>query len=180
MCIINFDPHKHLLVSLQIQIFLRINQVISNTYADATQPEKLDFPRFNGDKIQEWLLLVEQFFEIYQTPDEFKVCLVSIHFDGLANAWHQSISHSVMWEHVRHDWWSYKLLLQVRYNEHVDDSIAKLTQLQETEGIEEYHARFELISTRVNFGEDYLVSFYLEGLRTDTQVNVRMFGASNL
>ncbi|CAL9213941.1 unnamed protein product, partial [Arabidopsis halleri] len=79
------------------------------------------------------------------------------------------------WKHVRNDWWSYKLLLQVRYNKHVDDSIAELQQLHETEGIEEYHEKFELIKSRVKLSEAYLVSVYLAGLRSDTQVNVRMF-----
>ncbi|KAG7622584.1 Retrotransposon gag domain [Arabidopsis suecica] len=141
---------------------------------------RLEHLRFNGDRITEWLFQIEQFFLIDRTPEELKVGFASLHFDDTAATLHQSIVQSMWWKHVRHDWWSYKLLLQVRYDEHVNDSIAKLTQLQETEGIEEYHARFELISTRLNFAEDYLVSVYLAGLRTDTQLNVRMFGPQTI
>jgi len=136
---------------------------------------KVDFPRFNGDGIKDWLFQIEQFFLIDHTPEELKVDIASIHFDDIDATWHQSIIQSIMWRHVRHDWWNYKLLLQVRYNKHVDDSIAKLKLLQETEGIEVYHARFESICTRVKLDEDFLVSLYLTGLKTDTQVNIRMF-----
>lgn len=47
--------------------------------------------------------------------------------------------------------------------------------MHETEGIVEYHERFELIKTRVNLLEEYLVSAYLAGLRMDTQMHARMF-----
>ncbi|KAG7533153.1 Ribosomal protein 50S-L18Ae/60S-L20/60S-L18A [Arabidopsis thaliana x Arabidopsis arenosa] len=56
-----------------------------------------------------------------------------------------------------HDWVSYKMLLQGKSNKLVDDSIAELKQLQEADGIDEYHARFELISTRVNLSEAFLI-----------------------
>ncbi|KAG7558517.1 Retrotransposon gag domain [Arabidopsis thaliana x Arabidopsis arenosa] len=144
-------------------------------YADPERLETVDFPRFHGDKILDWLFQIEQFFLIERTPEELKVGIASIHFDDIAATLHQSIVQSMWWKHVRHDWCSYKLLLQVRYNKHVDDSIAKLKLLKETEGIEVYHARFESISTRVKLDEDYLVSLYLTGLENDTQVNVKMF-----
>ncbi|KAG7583792.1 hypothetical protein ISN44_As08g033080 [Arabidopsis suecica] len=140
-------------------------------YADPERLETVDFPRFHGDKILDWLFQIEQFFLIERTPEELKVGIASIHFDDIAATLHQSIVQSMWWKHVRHDWCSYKLLLQVRYNKHVDDSIAKLKLLKETEGIEVYHARFESISTSVKLDEDYLVSLYLKGLRSDTQVN---------
>lgn len=39
----------------------------------------------------------------------------------------------------------------------------------------DYHQKFELIKTRVNFSEEYLVSAYLTGLRMDTHMHIRMF-----
>jgi len=146
-----------------------------SSYADLNRLEKADFLRFNGDDIKDWLFQIEQFFLIDRTQEELKVSIASIHFDDIVATLHQSIVQSTWWKHVRHNWMSYKLLLQVKYNEHVEDSIAKLKLLQETEGIEVYHARFESISTRVKLNEDYLVSLYLTGLKFYTQVNVMMF-----
>ncbi|KAG7653835.1 Retrotransposon gag domain [Arabidopsis suecica] len=62
-----------------------------------------------------------------------------------------------------------------RFEKVLDDPIAELKQLKETNGIVEYHKKFELLSTRVNLTEDYLVRVYLDGLQIDTQVNVQMF-----
>jgi len=61
-----------------------------------------------------------------------------------------------------------------RFDELLDDPFSELKMLQETDGIVEYHGRFELIRTRVNLPEHYLVSAYLAGLRTDTQMHIRM------
>lgn len=35
--------------------------------------------------------MVEQFFSIDNTPEESKVAIASIHFDGLARTWHQAL-----------------------------------------------------------------------------------------
>jgi len=53
--------------------------------------------------------------------------------------------------------------------------MAELKKLKETDGIVDYHKKFELIKIRVNLSEEYLVSVYLAGLRMDTQMHVRMF-----
>lgn len=62
-----------------------------NIYNGRTRMTKIDFPRFSGEKIQEWLCLVEQFFVIDNTPEGSKVPIASLHFDGLARTWHQAL-----------------------------------------------------------------------------------------
>ncbi|CAA7040953.1 unnamed protein product [Microthlaspi erraticum] len=124
-----------------------------HNYSGMTRLAKLDFPRFNGDKLKEWLFKVEQFFSIDNTPDDLRVGIASIHFDGLASAWHQSLVQSDMQPSTLLDWSSYKLLLYERFDDLLDDPVAELKNLQETDGIVEYHGRFELLRTRVNFSE---------------------------
>lgn len=80
-------------------------------YLGVTRLAKLDFPRFNGDKIKEWLLKVKQFFVIDHTPDDLKVEITSIHFDDIAATWHQWIMQSDMGSTVMCDWNTYKMLL---------------------------------------------------------------------
>ena len=48
-----------------------------------------------------------------------------------------------------------------RFEELFDDPIVELKKLQETNGIVDYHGKFELIKTRVKLSEEYLVSAYL-------------------
>lgn len=81
----------------------------SHTYSGMTRLAKLDFPRFNGDMLKEWLFKVEQFFSIDNTADDLRVGIASIHFDGLASAWHQSLVQSDMEQSTLLDWSSYKL-----------------------------------------------------------------------
>lgn len=73
------------------------------------------------------------------------------------------------------DWLAYKGLLLERFLEVLDDPIAELKNLQETNGIKEYHEKFEVIRLRLKLPEDYLVRAYLAGLKTDTQMHIRMF-----
>ena len=51
---------------------------------------KLEFPRFNGDGLTEWLYKAEQFFEIDHTLEAAKVKLASIHLAGKSFALVQS------------------------------------------------------------------------------------------
>lgn len=65
--------------------------------------------------------------------------------------------------------------LKERFEEILDDPMEELKELRETEGIGDYHKKFELIRTRLKMSEEYLLSAYLAGLRMDTQMHVRMF-----
>ena len=118
-------------------------------YNGITRLGRLDFPRFNGDKVREWLFKVEEFFLIDGTPDDIKVRISSIHFDVPASTWHQAIMQSDLGVDLLLDWKSYRLLLVERFEEVLDDPIADLKNLQETDGIAEYNEKFEVIRARV-------------------------------
>ncbi|KAL8138141.1 hypothetical protein V2J09_004142, partial [Rumex salicifolius] len=107
--------------------------------------------------------------------DDIKVTLASIHLEDKAACWHQSIVASEEANGIPLTWPNYRLLLLERFGEVVDDPIADLMRLRETEGIVVYHEKFESIRNRVLLSESYLVSAYLAGLRVDTQMHLRMF-----
>jgi len=146
-----------------------------NAYNNLTRLGKIDFPRFDGTRLKEWLFKVEEFFGVDSTPEDMKVKMAAIHFDSHASTWHQSFIQSGVGLEVLYDWKGYVKLLKERFEDDCDDPMAELKHLQETDGIIDYHQKFELIKTRVNLSEEYLVSVYLAGLRTDTQMHVRMF-----
>ncbi|KAG2321259.1 hypothetical protein Bca52824_014472 [Brassica carinata] len=62
-----------------------------NNNSGMTRMAKIDFPRFDGSKLKEWLSKAEEFFEIANTPEECKVGIASIHFDGEASTWHLAL-----------------------------------------------------------------------------------------
>lgn len=109
------------------------------------------------------------------TPYDMRIKMDALHFDGHASTFYQSLVQSTYGGNLNISWDSYKMLLKDRFEDVLDDPIAELKQLQETSGIVDYHEKFELIKTRVNLSEEYLVSAYLAGLRIDTQMHVRMF-----
>lgn len=157
------------------EMTFRNRQVSQYNYNCMTRMAKVYFPRFNGENVKDWLFKVKEFFGIDNTPIEIRVRLASIHFDQIAAAWHQSLVQSEQDAYVIEDWEQYKVLLKERFEDALDDPIAELKKLQETEGITAYHAKFELIRMRVKLSESYLVSAYLAGLNTDTQMHIRMF-----
>lgn len=57
-----------------------------NTYA--TRISKVDFPKFDGKKLREWLYKCNQFFTLDGTAEDAKVRLASIHLEGVALQWH--------------------------------------------------------------------------------------------
>lgn len=144
-------------------------------YSGVTRLAKLDFPRFNGERVNEWLFKAEQFFSLDYTPEDLKVKISSIHFEGAAATWHQNLFESEYGDALMHDWLSYKRVLKDRFEEILDDPIAELKNLHETGGIMDYHEKFELIRLRVKLPEEYLVKAYLAGLKTETQMPIRMF-----
>uniref|UniRef100_A0A0D3CPV6 Retrotransposon gag domain-containing protein n=1 Tax=Brassica oleracea var. oleracea TaxID=109376 RepID=A0A0D3CPV6_BRAOL len=89
-------------------------------YNGMTRLAKVDFPRFNGDNVKEWMFKVEEFFGIDNTPVELKVRL-AIHFDQTAAAWHQSLAQSEQDAYVIEDWEQYKILLKERFEDVLDD-----------------------------------------------------------
>lgn len=140
-----------------------------------TRLTKIDFPRFDGTKLVEWLGKAEEFFAIDNTPEESKVGTAAMHFDGDAAAWHQAVRQEDEHAVVLRNWRVYRNRLKERFEEVMDDPMAELKELKETDGIVAYHAKFELIRSRLTMSEEYLLSAYLAGLQLDTQMHVRMF-----
>lgn len=89
--------------------------------------------------------MTEQFFTIDNTPKESKVAIASIHFDGLARTWHQALVQENNGVMLLRDWRNYRTLLKERFEKVLDDRIVEPKELKATNGITEYHAKFEMI-----------------------------------
>jgi hypothetical protein len=56
----------------------------------ATRISKIDFPRFDGKKMKEWLYKCDQFFALDATPDDSRVRLASILLEGPVLQWNNA------------------------------------------------------------------------------------------
>ena len=66
------------------------NSIGQGVGALATRTSKIDFPKFDGTLLNEWLYKCEQFFALDQTPPEAKVRLASMHLKERALQWHHA------------------------------------------------------------------------------------------
>ena len=51
---------------------------------------KLEFPKFNGTDVEEWLFKINQFFMLDKTLEHSKINIVGLHLEGAALHWHKS------------------------------------------------------------------------------------------
>jgi hypothetical protein len=52
---------------------------------------KLEFPRFDGTNVHEWIFRAEQFFDYYETPDLDRLTISSVHLDKDVVPWYQMV-----------------------------------------------------------------------------------------
>lgn len=73
----------------QVPVILGRSQPEANpTRHYSTRLSKVDFPKFDGKKVNDWLYNCDQFFLLVETQPESRVRLASIHLEGLALQWH--------------------------------------------------------------------------------------------
>ncbi|XP_020890755.1 uncharacterized protein LOC110230884 [Arabidopsis lyrata subsp. lyrata] len=75
------------------EMFEAINMLSASKQSPpgVTRLGKLDFPRFGGEQVKDWIFKADQFFKVDHTPDDLKVSVASIHLDGIAATWHQNL-----------------------------------------------------------------------------------------
>lgn len=65
----------------------------NNAYS--TRISRVEFPRFDGTQVKEWLYKCEQFFTLGVIAAETRVRFASIHLDGIVLQWHLNYMASV-------------------------------------------------------------------------------------
>ncbi|MCI26213.1 hypothetical protein A2U01_0047408, partial [Trifolium medium] len=111
----------------------------------STRISKVDFPRFDGKRMKEWLYKCDQFFALDVTPEESKVRLASIHLEGSALQWHVNYMKTKF--NVYPTWTEYVIDVTQRFGEVFEDPLAELIQVKQTGSVQDYIEAFELAST---------------------------------
>ncbi|XP_058740833.1 uncharacterized protein LOC131613154 [Vicia villosa] len=144
----------------------------------STRISKVEFPRFNGKNVREWLYKCDQFFLLDETPAASQVRLASIHLDGLALQWHLNYMRQKF--DVYPPWQQYVNDVTTRFGEAYEDPLSSLLLIKHTCKIQEYIDQFELALTQVNLIPEHSLSIFLAGLEHNTQMHVRMFNPSSI
>ncbi|MCH88177.1 hypothetical protein A2U01_0009060, partial [Trifolium medium] len=147
-----------------------------NVYA--TRISKVEFPRFDGKNVRDWLYKCDQFFLLDETPAVSRVRLASIHLDGLALQWHLNYMRQKF--DIYPPWHQYVTDVTARFGDVYEDPLSSLLQIKHSGKIQDYIDRFELALTQVNLIPEHSLSIFLAGLEHNTQMHVRMFNPTSI
>ncbi|XP_029129148.1 uncharacterized protein LOC109806874 [Cajanus cajan] len=143
-------------------------------YACGTRLARIDFPKFNGENVNQWIYQCEMYFAIDLTPEEFKVRLAVVHFEGKAMQWHHAFSKSIKNDNWP-TWTAYVKLLKDRFGRIFEDPMVELMNLRQHSTVTIYHEEFDAIINQLDLAADYILSCFLGGLKHDIQMLIRMF-----
>lgn len=96
-----------------------------------TRHAKVEFPTFDGTRIQEYLFRSERLFELDETPPELKVSIASVYLSSLAIEWRYAfINNRKLRGHVSWEEYAAGMITRFPSNE-VIRPIAQLKRLKE-------------------------------------------------
>ncbi|PNX62764.1 hypothetical protein L195_g053153, partial [Trifolium pratense] len=120
----------------------------NSQHSYSTRISKVEFPRFDGKNVRDWLYKCEQFFLLDGTPPTSMVRLASIHLDGLALQWHLNYMRQKF--DIYPTWNQYVTDVTTRFGDAFEDPLSSLVQIKHVGKVQEYVDQFELALTRVN------------------------------
>ncbi|XP_039120776.1 uncharacterized protein LOC120257362 isoform X2 [Dioscorea cayenensis subsp. rotundata] len=131
---------------------------------------RVDFPKFEGDDVLNWIFKAEQYFTYYHIPDPDRLELASIHFDGPVVPWYQMLTKTCMVS----TWTELVTALEEDYGptdyESPEFSLFRITQ---QESVTTYYHQFTALANRVNgVSSKALIACFIGGLKEDIQRDI--------
>jgi len=98
----------------------RDTRPVNSNYSCGTRLARIDFPHFGGDAIQQWIYQCETYFAIDGTPEDVRVKLAIIHFEGKTLQWHTTFVQNLPGGNLP-TWTEFTKILIDRFGEVCDD-----------------------------------------------------------
>ena len=136
---------------------------------------KLEFPKFSGEQVRDWIQKCETFFHLYGISDSQKMLIAEMHLEGRANIWFQSFKRdkrTLAWEEFKG--------VNCRFGTLGDeDGVEEFNKLQQTSSVMAYQEKFAelraiMLLKNSGLSESYFVSSYLSGLQEELKAPVKM------
>lgn len=133
-------------------------------------PLQLDFPRFDGSDALHWIFRAEQFFDLYDISDPYRVKIAAIHIEGEVIPWFQMLQKSG--ELV--SWSSLTKAVEAAYVSSVFERPSyALFKLQQQDTVSNYYSSFTALASRVEgLSSAALLDCFVSGLKRDIQRDV--------
>ncbi|KAJ0491928.1 putative nucleotidyltransferase, Ribonuclease H [Helianthus annuus] len=137
---------------------------------------RLDFPKFNGDEVEGWIIRCNHFFAVDKTPENAKVHYAVINLEGAALEWHQGFVDSQDREIEDIPWEEYSRSVITRFSQRLtEDAMEELKNLHQTGSLSEYTKEFDSLLNRVKLNDEYAASLYIGGLKPEIRCLVKIF-----
>nr|GEW16251.1 putative mitochondrial protein [Tanacetum cinerariifolium] len=138
---------------------------------------RIEFLKFSGDDVKDWIYRCKQFFKMDGVPDRRKIQLASMHMFDAALVWYQhyvkKYPDNTPWEH-------FEVEVVKRFGVLYDDLIVELKNLKQTGSVQTYQEAFEALLNRVDLLKLIAVSMFMGGLKPKVGTPMRMFQATTL
>lgn len=121
---------------------------------------KLEFPKFDGEQVRDWIQTSETFFHLYAIMESQRMMIVEMHLEEKVNVWFQSIKI----DRGMMGWSEFKEMVNRRFGVLGDeDAVEEFNKLQQTSTAMAYQERFEELRALVllnnpGLSETYFVS----------------------
>lgn len=131
---------------------------------------KLDFPKFDGKNVLNWIFKAEQFFDYHNTPDEDRLVIASVHLDHDVVPWFQMIQRS----HPFRSWQEFTRALEMDFGPLAYDCPrAALFKLTQTTSVSDYYREFNALANRVyGVSNEAFLDCFLSGLQNEIRRDV--------
>ncbi|GJX99566.1 gypsy/ty3 retroelement polyprotein [Tanacetum coccineum] len=138
---------------------------------------KIEFPKFSGGDVKDWVYRCKQFFKVDGVADGRKVQLASMHMFDATLVWYQQYvkkyPDNTPWEH-------FEVEVVKRFGVLYDDPIVELKNLKQTGSVQTYQEVFEALLNKVDLPELVAVSMFIGGLKPEVGTPMRMLQATTL
>ncbi|KAL5717940.1 hypothetical protein ACHQM5_010889 [Ranunculus cassubicifolius] len=138
---------------------------------------RVEFPKFNGTQVRNWLQKTNRFFLLHPMEDQQKVLYASLNFSDVTDSWFQTDASRF----AELSWHDFSTLIQHRFSEELSENIIGEFKLLSQKGsILEYQQQYEQLQPLVllqnpGLTEQYFIDNCIAGLQKDIRHAVQMF-----
>jgi hypothetical protein len=130
---------------------------------------KMHFPKFDGDHPKLWQSRCENYFEMYSVDPCVWVCVATMHFDGAAARWLQSVNHHICTASQKElcSW----ILDRFGWDQH-EALIHQLFHIKQLSSVQEYITQFtelidQLLAYEPTADKHYYTTRFVDGLKDE-------------
>ena len=135
---------------------------------------RLECPKFEGDDFDDWLMKLDEYFEIENIMKEHKIRIVLMHLEGRALHWHQFYT-KANGGLAALRWSTYLDDMRRRFAaSEFSDPMSELVSLHQTQSVEVYYEQFLSLLNSLQLSSDYTLSIFTSKLKPEIAKTVTL------